>query len=97
MAYTKAGFPTRSDTNRVVQSQKMARGFIIRVKKVKGLYSLYSKIKVLITCEVTVQLICAFVFAYAKDRYSHNVAQIEYCMHAHVLIVEFNKLAAEKL
>ena len=97
MAYTKAGFPTRSDTNRVVQRQKIARGFIIRVKKVKGLYSLYIEIKALITCEVTVQLICAFLFAYAKGRYSHYAAQIESCMHAHVLIVEFNKLVAEKL
>ena len=27
----KPGFPTRSDTNRAVQSQKMARGFKFRI------------------------------------------------------------------
>ena len=34
------GFPTRSDTNRAVQSQKMARGLKFRIKKVEGLYYL---------------------------------------------------------
>ena len=33
--------------------------------------------KVLISCRITVQLICAFVFAYAKSRSSHYAAQIE--------------------
>ena len=37
--------PTRSDTNRVVQPQKMARGFIIWIKKIEGLYNLYSESK----------------------------------------------------
>ena len=55
-----------------------------------------AKAKTLISRAATVQLICAFVFIYAKCRFSHDVAQIEYCMHAHVLIVEFNKLVAEK-
>ena len=30
----------------------------------------------LISSAVTVQLICAFVFAYAKCRFSHDIAQI---------------------
>ena len=34
------------------------------------------KTKVLISCTVNVQLICAFVFAYAKSRFSHEAAQI---------------------
>ena len=37
----------------------------------------------LICCAVTVQLICAFVFAYAKNRFSHDVAHIAwacYCL-----------------
>ena len=33
------------------------------------------KTKVLIKCAVTVQLICAFVFAYAKSRFSNDVAK----------------------
>ena len=31
-------FSNRSDTNRPVQSQKMARGMKFRIKEVKGLY-----------------------------------------------------------
>ena len=30
----------------------------------------------LISCTVTAQLICVFVFAYAKKRFSHNKAHI---------------------
>ena len=32
------GFPTRSDTNQAVQSQKMARGLKFRIKVGEGLY-----------------------------------------------------------
>ena len=32
------GFPTRSDTNRAVQPQKMARGLKVRMLKSEGLY-----------------------------------------------------------
>ena len=35
-----------------------------------------AKTKALISCEVTAQLICVFVFAYPKSRFSHNKAQI---------------------
>ena len=38
-------FPTRSDTNQAVQLQKMARGLKFRIKKVEGLYDLYSENK----------------------------------------------------
>ena len=34
------------------------------------------KTKVLISCAVTVQLICVFVFAYANSRNSHDMAHI---------------------
>ena len=34
------------------------------------------KIKALISCAVTGQLICAFVFIYAKSRFSHDTAEI---------------------
>ena len=35
-----------------------------------------AKTKALISCEVTAQLICVFVFAYAKSRFSHNETQM---------------------
>ena len=35
-----------------------------------------SKTKALISCTVTAHLICAFVFAYAKGRLSHDTAQL---------------------
>ena len=34
-----------------------------------------AKTKVLISCMGTAQLICAFVFANAKSRFSHDMAQ----------------------
>ena len=39
------GFPTRSDTNRAVLSQKMARGLKFRIYEVEGLYFLCSENK----------------------------------------------------
>ena len=39
------GFPTRSDINRAVQSQKMARGLKFRILVVEGLYYLCSENK----------------------------------------------------
>ena len=36
----------------------------------------------LISCVVTAQLICTFVFAYAKSSFSHETAHI---IHVHVL------------
>ena len=39
------GFPSRSDTNRAVQSQKMARGLKFWIMEVEGLYSLSSENK----------------------------------------------------
>ena len=35
-----------------------------------------AKTKALISCAVTAQLICVFVFAYAKSWFSHDEAQI---------------------
>ena len=67
---------TNEQTNWPVQPQKMARGLKIYIKKVEGLCYLYSKNKALISCAVTVQLICGFVFAYAKIRFSHDAAEI---------------------
>ena len=36
-----------------------------------------AKTKALIRCAVTAQLICLFVFAYAKSSFSHDAAQLE--------------------
>ena len=40
-----SGFPTRSDTNRSVQPQKMARGLKFRIYVVQGSYYTYSENK----------------------------------------------------
>ena len=67
-------FPTRSDTNRAVQTRKMARGLKYRIKLVEGLYYI-AKTNVLISCAVTAQLICVFVSTYLKkkNRFSHEL------------------------
>ena len=53
-------FSTRSDTDRAIQPQKIARGLEFRIKEVEGLYYLCSGNK------GADMLVCAFVFAYAK-------------------------------
>ena len=45
-----------------------------RIGVIVLLYEL--KTKMLISCTITTQLICPFVFAYAKTRFSHYVAHI---------------------
>ena len=39
------GFPTRSDTKRALQPQKMARGLRFQIKEVEGMYYLCSENK----------------------------------------------------
>ena len=39
------GFPTRSDTNRAVQPQRIVRGLKFRISEIEGLYYLCSKNK----------------------------------------------------
>ena len=53
-----------SDKNQALQPQKTARGLILEVE---GLYYV-AKTKALISC--------TFVFAYAKSRFSHDVAHL---------------------
>ena len=67
-------FLTRSDTNWAVQPQ-MARGLIFQIYEEEGVYYV-AKIKALISCVVTGQLICIFVFAYAKTRFPHDAAHV---------------------
>ena len=69
-----------TDTNRAVQRQKMVRDLKFRIKELEGLFYLCSENKgddQLISCAVTAQLICVFVFAYAKCRFSHDAAHFE--------------------
>ena len=70
------GFPTRSDTNRVAQPQKVARGLKFRIKKVEGLYYICGENKgagqLCSYCEADLR----FVFAYARSWFSHNEAHI---------------------
>ena len=63
--------PGPTQTKLCVQSQKMTSGLKFRIQKVKGLYYLCRKTKgrALISCAITAQVVCIFVFAYAKTRY----------------------------
>ena len=58
-----SGFPTKSDTNRPIQSQKKARILKVWVEVEEELYYLSSENKGADHCAVTAQLICVFVFA----------------------------------
>ena len=60
------------DTNQAVQPQKMVRG----LKFQRDCTFFVAKAKALISCTVTVQLICTFVFANAKIRFSHDAAHL---------------------
>ena len=75
MRIRSSGIPTRSVTNWAVQPQKMARGLKFWIKKVEGLFYV-AKTKTLISFAVTAKLICLFVFADAKSRFSQNEAHI---------------------
>ena len=63
-----SGLPTRSDANGAVQPQKMARGLKFRIEEVEGLYYLCCEKKDANQLRGTAQLICVFVFAYAKKQ-----------------------------
>ena len=71
-----SGFPTRCHTNQAAQRQKMARSLKFCILVEEKMYYPFRKTKALISFAVTVKLICVFVFAYAKSRFSHDAAQI---------------------
>ena len=60
------GPPPDPDKNRAVQPQKMAKGLKFQIKEEEDCTIYVAKPKALISCTGTVQLICAFVFAYTK-------------------------------
>ena len=76
---TTMWFLNRSDPNLPVQAQKRARSLKFRIRR--GIV----ETKALISFVVTVKLICAFVFAYAKCWFSHEAAQMSYLRRRIVL------------
>ena len=61
----------------------MARGLKFGFRKQKDCTIYEAKTKALISCAVTTQLICVFVFAFAKSRFSHNEAHIIIYINRH--------------
>ena len=61
-------FPTRSETKRDLQPQKMIRGFGFRQMRGRAIYA--SETKALISCAIDLR----FVFAYTESRISHNAS-----------------------
>ena len=72
--------PTRSETNRAVQLHKMTRGLKFCMQEEEGLYYPCGENKcadqLRRSWAVTAELICVFVFAYVKSRFSHDAAHI---------------------
>ena len=74
-----SGFPTRSIINWAVQQQKIVRGLKFRILEVvyvannKGADQLHGY-----RITVFFLLICTFVFAYTKSRFSYDKAHIIY-------------------
>ena len=65
-----------SDTNQAVQLQKMPRGLKFRIKIEEELHYPCGGNKGADQLRVTAKLICVFVFAYAKSRFSRDAAHI---------------------
>ena len=63
----------------------MARGFKIGLRKLRDCNIYVAKTKALISCAVTAQRICFFVFAYAKSRFSHNEAHMTFSQFINVM------------
>ena len=96
-------FPTMSDTNRAVQSQKQARSLKFWIYKVEDCTIHVAKTKALISFSVTAKLICAFVFAYADCWFSHVAAHFLSCLfvslksHQHSWIVHILQVIDNQL
>ena len=58
----------------------MARSLKLQIKEKEKLYYPCRETKAQISYAVTAQLICAFVFTYAKIWFSHDAAQLIDCM-----------------
>ena len=71
----------RSDTNRALQAQKMARGWKFRIYKVEELY--YPSSENRGANQLRSKLIYASVFAYAECLFSYDAAQVLHCLCWH--------------
>ena len=69
----------------------MVRGLKFCIQEVEGLYYPCSENKGVISFAVTVKLICVFVFAYAKSRFSHDEAQLISAFNG-LFIIYFEKV-----
>ena len=61
----------------------MARGLKFGFRKHRDCTIYVAKTKALISSAVTAQLICVFVFAFAKSQFSHNEAHIIIYINRH--------------
>ena len=76
----------------------MARGLKFRIWEVERFYYPIPKTKALISCAVTAQLICVFVFAYAKSQFSHDEAHILKAYNVnHTSLFTFVKTVAKSI
>ena len=66
-----SAFPTMSDTNRALQPRRWTRSLKFRIYAVEGLTYLCSENK------GANQLVCGFVFAIAKIRFSHDMVHMK--------------------
>ena len=79
------GFRTRPDTNRPLQPQRMDRSLKFHIEEEEKLHYGVEKTKTLISCAIIAQLICIFVFAYAKIRFCHDVVHIDVLLNHTIL------------
>ena len=82
-------FPTRSDTNRPVQSQKRTKTLKFRKKNCT---IRVAKTKALIGFAVTAKLICVFVFAYADCWFSHDLVPYIADLFRHSILLSITYL-----
>ena len=86
------GDPTRSDTNRAVQPQKMARGMEYLIKEVEGLYNLCSQNKSADQLHSYRTADLCLCFRICKNQVFYDTAQI---IKHPITVLLFNKAGFE--
>ena len=83
------GFPNRSDTKWAVQPQNLVRDLKFWIYKEEGMYYLCSKNRGTDQLRCTAWLICTFILAYAKSRFSHgsNIWTVNLFVNNHYNVV----------
>ena len=71
-----SGFQTGLTQTRLYSYRRWLRLEIADLRRRGGYTFCMAKTKALISCAITAQLICTFVFAYAKSRFSHEAAHM---------------------